>query len=130
MWTIRRLHSLDYFGPIANGAIEIAAGWSILLVLTGIYLWWPRGRKQGVVSVRGTPRKRVFWRDIHAVTGAAVGLFILFLAAPGLQWSVVRLDKVNKSAHGRNFGQPPGVPMAMPFVDHTPAQLRPTTGPP
>src|SRR3546814_12754024 len=58
MWTIRRLHSLDYFGPIANGAIEISAGWSILLVLTGIYLWWPRGRKQGVVSVRGSTLKR------------------------------------------------------------------------
>ncbi len=127
MWTIRRLHSLDYFGPIANGAIEIAAGWSILLVLTGIYLWWPRGRKQGVVSVRGTPRKRVFWRDIHAVTGAAVGLFILFLAVTGMPWSIVWGAKVNQWANGSNFGYPPGVRVALPMSDEHLGHTGPTT---
>ncbi|MBV7486808.1 PepSY domain-containing protein [Bordetella sp. BOR01] len=127
MWTIRRLHSLDYFGPIANGAIEIAAGWSILLVLTGIYLWWPRGRKQGVVSVRGTPRKRVFWRDIHAVTGAAVGLFILFLAFTGMPWSIVWGGKVNQWANGNNFGYPAGVRVAVPMSDEHLAHMGHTT---
>ena len=60
MWTIRSLHSLKYFGPVARGIIEIAAGWSILLVATGIYLWWPRGRKGGVLTVRGTPKRWMF----------------------------------------------------------------------
>jgi len=69
VWTIRRLHSLDYFGKFANALIEVAAGWSILLVLTGIYLWWPRHQGGGVVSVRGSPSQRTFWRDLHAVTG-------------------------------------------------------------
>ena len=127
MWTIRRLHSLDYFGPIANGAIEIAAGWAILLVLTGIYLWWPRGRKQGVVSVRGTPRKRVFWRDVHAVTGAAVGLFILFLALTGMPWSLVWGGKVNQWANGSNFGYPAGVRVAVPMSDEHLAHMGKTT---
>ncbi|MBO9353568.1 PepSY domain-containing protein [Bordetella petrii] len=127
MWTIRRLHSLDYFGPIANGAIEIAAGWAILLVLTGIYLWWPRGRRQGVVSVRGTPRKRVFWRDTHAVTGAAVGLFILFLAGTGMPWSIVWGGKVNQWANGNNFGYPAGVRVAVPMSDEHLGHMGPTT---
>jgi len=127
MWTIRRLHSLDYFGPVANGAIEIAAGWSILLVLTGIYLWWPRGRSQGVVTVRGTPRKRVFWRDVHAVTGAAVGLFILFLAVTGMPWSLVWGDQVNQWANGNNFGYPAGVRVAVPMSDEHLAHMGHTT---
>lgn len=65
-WTIRKLQSLKYFGSIARGAIEIAAGWAILLVATGLYLWRPRGRKGGVVSLRGQRRQRIFWRDLHA----------------------------------------------------------------
>ncbi|MCD0506217.1 PepSY-associated TM helix domain-containing protein, partial [Bordetella petrii] len=127
MWTIRRLHSLDYFGPIANGAIEIAAGWSILLVLTGIYLWWPRGRKQGVLSVRGTPARRVFWRDTHAVTGAVAGLFILFLAITGMPWSLVWGKQVNQWANGSNFGYPAGVRVAVPMSDEHLAHRGPTT---
>jgi len=127
MWTIRRLHSLDYFGPIANGAIEIAAGWSILLVLTGIYLWWPRGRKQGVISVRSTPSKRVFWRDTHAVTGVIVGFFILFLATTGMPWSIVWGAKVNQWANGNNFGYPAGVRVAVPMSDEHLAHMGPTT---
>jgi uncharacterized iron-regulated membrane protein len=78
MWTVRYLHSLKYFGTVARSFIEIAAGWSILLVGTGIYLWWPRRQTGGVVSVRGTPKRRVFWRDTHAVTGAFVGFFHRF----------------------------------------------------
>jgi len=115
MWTIRQLHSLSFFGPIANGAIEIAAGWTILLVLTGLYLWWPRGRRQGVVSVRGTPRQRVFWRDLHAVAGAFAAVFILFLAITGMPWSIVWGAKVNQWANGSNFGYPDGVRVNVPM---------------
>lgn len=42
-WTVRYLHSLRFFGATPRMVIEIVAGWAILLVLTGIYLWWPRG---------------------------------------------------------------------------------------
>jgi uncharacterized iron-regulated membrane protein len=55
-WTIRRLHSLKILGPVARGFIELAAGWAVLLVATGVYLWWPRGRRGGVLSVRGHHR--------------------------------------------------------------------------
>ncbi|UYG50639.1 PepSY-associated TM helix domain-containing protein [Comamonas endophytica] len=114
-WTIRKLHSLKYFSPIARGAIEIAAGWAILLVLTGIYLWWPRGRSGGVVSVRGTPAKRVFWRDLHAVTGLGVGGMVLFLALTGMPWSVLWGQQINQWANGNNFGYPAGVRVQVPM---------------
>ncbi|WP_134680493.1 PepSY-associated TM helix domain-containing protein [Paracoccus ravus] len=115
MWTVRTLHSFKYFGTFARYIIEIAAGWSILLVATGIYLWWPRGQKGGVVSVRGKPQRRIFWRDLHAVTGLFVGFFIVFLALTGMPWSGVWGGKVNEWANGHNFGYPDGVRVNVPM---------------
>lgn len=117
MWVVRQIHSLAYFGPVANGVIEIAGGWSILLVGTGLCLWWPRGRKGGVVSVRGDAGKRVFWRDLHAVTGAFAGFFIVFLAITGMPWSVLWGDQVNRWANGHNFGYPAGIRVNLPMSD-------------
>ena len=122
MWTVRTLHSLKYFGSFARSLIEIAAGWSVLLVATGIYLWWPRAQTGGVLSVRGTPKRRVFWRDTHAVSGIFVGFFIVFLAVTGMPWSGVWGEKVNEWANGSNFGYPAGVrtsvPMSGEHLDH------------
>ncbi|MBS7536623.1 PepSY domain-containing protein [Ancylobacter sonchi] len=117
MWTIRRLHSLVEFGTIANGVIEIVAGWSILLVGTGFYLWWPRKQTGGVVSVRGTPGKRVFWRDLHAVTGAFAGLAIAVMALSGMPWSVFWGEHVNEWANSANYGYPAGVYDNVPMSD-------------
>jgi uncharacterized iron-regulated membrane protein len=127
MWVIRQIHSLAYFGPIANGVIEIAGGWAILLVLTGLYLWWPRKQSGGVVTVRGKPRQRVFWRDLHAVTGLVAGGFILFLAITGMPWSVLWGNKVNQWANGHNFGYPAGVRVAVPMSDEHLVNGAPTT---
>ncbi|WP_085919414.1 PepSY-associated TM helix domain-containing protein [Halomonas sp. CSM-2] len=118
MWTVRYLHSLKYFGPTARKLIEIAGGWSILLVLTGLYLWWPRRKGAGgVVSVRGKPKSRTFWRDTHAVTGLFVGAFIVFLAITGMPWSGVWGAQVNQWANGNNFGYPSGVRVEVPMSD-------------
>ena len=119
MWTIRTLHSLKYFGSTARALIEIAGGWAILLVGTGLYLWWPRARKGGqrggLVTIRGTTRNRLFWRDTHAVTGRFVGGFIVFLAITGMPWSGVWGAKVNEWANGSNFGYPSGVRVDVPM---------------
>lgn len=86
-YVVKRIHSLAYFGNTANRLIEIAGGFAMVLVVTGIYLWWPRRQTGGIVSVRGTPGRRVFWRDLHAVTGAFAGVLIFFLAITGMPWS-------------------------------------------
>ncbi|MCW2396735.1 MULTISPECIES: PepSY-associated TM helix domain-containing protein [unclassified Sphingobium] len=86
MQTVRDLHSLIITGPVGNALVEIVAGWAILLVLSGLYLWWPR-RGSPVVGLRGQARGRLFWRDLHASTGLLAGGVILFLAITGLPWS-------------------------------------------
>ncbi|PDT22701.1 PepSY-associated TM helix domain-containing protein [Rhizobium hidalgonense] len=86
-YVVKRIHSLALFGGFPNKLIEIAGGFAMVLVVTGIYLWWPRRQTGGVVTVRGTPARRVFWRDLHAVTGAFAGILIFFLAITGMPWS-------------------------------------------
>ncbi|MCC9623987.1 PepSY domain-containing protein [Thalassospira sp. MA62] len=124
MWTVRHIHSLVEFGTIPNYIIEIASGWAILLVLTGMYLWWPRkdqkaapnaGQKGGVVTLRETPKRRIWWRDAHAVTGLFIGIFILFMAGTGMFWSVFWGKYANQFANGTPNGYPSGVRVEVPL---------------
>ncbi|WP_374308602.1 PepSY-associated TM helix domain-containing protein [Dongia sp.] len=108
MKLVRKIHSLDYFGWLANRIIEIVAGWALILVVTGIYLWWPRGRDVGTFKLRSGTKRRPFWRDLHAVTGLYTGGFIFFLAITGLPWSGFWGDKVNTYANQAGLGYPTG----------------------
>ena len=71
--------------------IEIVAGWSIVLVVTGVYLWWPRGKRRGLRGVL-LPRlhlrgKRMLWRDIRAVTGSLFASVTMFFLLTGMAWT-------------------------------------------
>ena len=108
MYVVRKLHSLEYVGWFGNRLIEAAAGWMVLLVASGIYLWLPRGRKTvGTVRIKAT-RGRRWWRDLHAVTGLYTGVFILFLAMTGLPWSGVWGTKFYDTAYSLGLGMPDG----------------------
>jgi uncharacterized iron-regulated membrane protein len=106
MQVVRKVHSLQKFGFWASTVVEIAAGWAVVLVGTGVFLWWPRGRTGGVVSVRGAPGQRVFWRDLHAVTGVFSAAVILFLAVTGMPWSMFWGDHVQRWATQANLYEP------------------------
>jgi uncharacterized iron-regulated membrane protein len=72
--------------------IELVASWTIVLVVTGLYLWWPRGRQKrrlaGVVVPRWSARnRRIRWRDLHAVTGVLFAFITLFFVVSGLAWT-------------------------------------------
>lgn len=105
MATVRDLHSLAITGPIGNALIEIVAGWAVLLVLTGLYLWWPR-RGSPVVGVRGRAGGRLFWRDLHASTGILAGAVILFLALTGMPWTGVAGERLQGWVDSQGLGRP------------------------
>ncbi|PVB62646.1 PepSY domain-containing protein [Labrenzia sp. 011] len=107
MYVVRKLHSLEYVGWLGNRVIEAVAGWMVLLVGTGIYLWLPRGRQVGTVSIKAKCG-RPWWRDLHAVTGLYTGLFIVFLAMTGLPWSSVWGGKFYDYAYQLGLGMPDG----------------------
>lgn len=106
---VKRIHSLTVAGNAGNALIEIVAGWVIVLVITGTYLWWPRGRKAGVVRIRPQASGRIWWRDLHAVSGAFAAVVILFLALTGMPWSLVWGAQVNSWLTANGLGTPDGI---------------------
>ena len=86
---IHRLHGELLIGDRGSMLVELAASWTIIMIVTGLYLWWPRGAKGmgGVVYPRLHLGSRIFWRDIHSVTGVWISAFSLFLLFSGLPWA-------------------------------------------
>lgn len=117
METVKRLHSLILLGCGANYVIEIVAGWAIILVATGVFLWWPRGRGVGVTTIKTTdPKRRPFWRDVHAVTGLYAGGIIAFLAVTGMPWSAFWGDRYMGYVKDHGLGRPAPPAAASPFA--------------
>jgi uncharacterized iron-regulated membrane protein len=89
MKQIFRLHGELLMGNRGSNLVELAACWTIVMVLTGLVLWWPRQRRglAGVVWPRLHGGRRLFWRDMHAVTGVWISLVTLALLFSGLPWA-------------------------------------------
>ena len=89
MRVIFRLHGELMAGRWGSTVVELAASWTIMMLLTGLFLWWPRGAKNlgGVLYPRLGARARMFWKDIHAVTGIWVSLLAIVLIFSGLPWA-------------------------------------------
>ncbi len=89
MRIVFRLHGELMAGDWGSRIVELAASWAIVMVVTGLYLWWPRqtAKLAGVLYFRLHAGKRIFWRDLHAVTGLWVSAFALFLLFTGLPWA-------------------------------------------
>jgi len=83
------LHGELLMGDRGSNIVELAASWAIVLLLTGVYLWWPRQTRRlaGVLYVRMHQGPRVFWRDLHAVTGILISSYALFILLTGLPWA-------------------------------------------
>jgi len=86
-----RIHGTLYLGTWGDYIIEIAAGWTLVMVFTGLYLWWPRNkiprRLRSAFSIRFKEKGRKRLRDLHATPGALFAPVLIFLALTGLPWS-------------------------------------------
>lgn len=113
--TIKRIHSLEIVGRWGSILVEIVAGWAMILVATGLFLWWPRKREAGVLTVNACSG-RPFWRDLHAITGLYAGAIIFFLAFTGMPWSGVWGDQILNVMRESGFGRPPAPAAASPWA--------------
>ena len=84
-----RLHGELLIGQYGSWIVELAAAWAVVMIVTGLFLWWPRNAKGlgGVLYPRLGAGGRTFWKDIHSVTGIYVSFFALFLLFTGLPWA-------------------------------------------
>jgi uncharacterized iron-regulated membrane protein len=89
MKLVFRLHGELLLGDRGSMLVELAASWAIVMILTGLYLWWPRSALglAGVLYPRLGAGRRLFWRDLHACAGVWVSALALFLLVSGLPWA-------------------------------------------
>jgi uncharacterized iron-regulated membrane protein len=102
-------HGSLMLGDKGDAIVELAACWAILLVATGLFLWWPRGAAGigGTLYPRFYLRRRAFWRDLHAVTGVWISALLLFLLLTGLPWSTLWGTNFNRILTAVGQGYPP-----------------------
>lgn len=89
MRQVKQLHGQLKAGNWGSYLVELAASWTIIMILTGVVLWWPRNAKgiAGVLYPRWGKGARVWWRDVHSVIGVWVSVFAIFLILTGLPWA-------------------------------------------
>lgn len=61
----------------------------VIILLSGIVIWWPRSRKglKNGIQIALRKGKARFWHDLHAAGGIYVLLLVLVMALTGLTWS-------------------------------------------
>jgi uncharacterized iron-regulated membrane protein len=110
MKQIRNLHRGLMLGKTGEIAMELAGCWTLVMIGTGIALWWPKARQ---TSGRFVPRLssfrgRAWWRELHAVGGAWLALGALFFVLSGLPWSSTWGKQFKALATSAQLGYPPG----------------------
>ena len=127
MFKIKKLHGELLMGTFGTKIIELIASWMFVLILTGIYIWWPsRGWKlQGLLIPRLKNGKQIFFRDLHAISGFWISGLLILILAGGFPWTDIfganfkYLQKVTDTGYpiswnGKNiYSTPKGTPLLL-----------------
>ena len=110
MKQIRNLHRGLMLGKAGEILMELAGCWTLVMIGTGIALWWPKARQKGgrFVPRLSSSKGRVWWRELHAVGGAWLALGALFFVLSGLPWSSTWGKQFKALATSAQLGYPQG----------------------
>jgi uncharacterized iron-regulated membrane protein len=115
-----QLHWDLMLGDRGRLVVEWAASWGVVLMLSGAYLWWPRGRRSGTWWPRRELAGRQRLRDLHAIAGAYLLPVLLAIAATGLCWTLLageqRWERISDDVAHETWDHPPHSTV----VDHAP----------
>ena len=89
------IHGTLLAGWFGDALIEAAAGLSIFLLISGVYLHWPRTASGSLWKLPLTSLKKRFqWRQLHGALGLWLSIILLFFAVSGLAWTGVWGQKI------------------------------------
>lgn len=75
-----RLALLDKGREFGQMTVRSSALAALFLLISGLYLWWPRKR----FGISGSPKAAKFWFDLHNSFGIVSLVFVLLLIVTGL----------------------------------------------
>ena len=83
------IHGTLLIGDWGDYLIEVAISLSILLLISGIYLWLPRDNasRAGFLKLRFGSGTRILMRDLHANIGGTLSFILLLFILSGLSWT-------------------------------------------
>ena len=88
----KKLHSRLLQNDNWRWMIELAASWLMVMLLTGIYLWWPRSGQKALPQ--SGAKGRVAWKQWHSFIGVALAVMSLTILTTGLTWSKYAGDQI------------------------------------
>ncbi|MBP2833404.1 PepSY domain-containing protein [Aquimarina sp. U1-2] len=108
MFKVRKLHGELLMGKFGTKIIELIASWMVVLIITGLYVWWPARQQmlKGVFVPRLRQGKRIIYRDIHAISGFWMSGLLLLILAGGFPWTDVFGDNFKRVQKVTNTGYP------------------------
>jgi len=108
---IEDFHGELMAGTLGDRVVELAACWTIVLIITGLYLWFPKKKQNlsGVLIPRLTKGKQILRRDLHVVPAFWITAGMLFLVMTGLPWSGFWGSHFQTIATNSGAGYPPSI---------------------
>jgi uncharacterized iron-regulated membrane protein len=83
----RNLHGNLLTGEVGSHIVELVACWTLVMLVTGLYLWWPRSWRISAFIPRRSGSTRALLRDWHSIPAMLNALLVLFLVLSGMPWS-------------------------------------------
>lgn len=81
------IHGSLLIGDTGDWMIEAAASLGLLLVMSGIYLHWPRDGWGKALTVQVSAKGRAFWKSLHGAVGLWVSILLVVFLISGLSWT-------------------------------------------
>ncbi|WP_198334663.1 PepSY-associated TM helix domain-containing protein [Psychrobacter namhaensis] len=120
--TFDHIHSDLFLGTVGDYLLETTASLTILMILTGWYLWWQKRKsiKAMLIPDNQTNRKqkRSFFLTIHATLGSWISILLLFFCISGMAWAGVWGERVVQSWSQFPAGKWGVAPMPV-SIDHS-----------
>lgn len=110
MKQVRNIHRGLLLGKTGEIVMELAGCWTLVMIATGVALWWPKAQQKGgrFVPRLSSLKGRAWWRELHAVGGAWLAIGALFFVLSGLPWSSTWGKQFKALATSAQLGYPQG----------------------
>lgn len=109
MYQVRKLHGELLTGSFGTKIVELVGSWLVVLILSGLVLFWPRWRRDwsALLQIWRGNTSRLRWQFMHAVLGFWSSVFLLLILAGGLPWTDVWGGGFKKVQQLTATGYPP-----------------------
>ncbi|WP_028218683.1 PepSY-associated TM helix domain-containing protein [Paraburkholderia oxyphila] len=106
----RMIHRKLLLGKPGELLMELVACWTLVMIGTGVALWWPRGKTslRAALTPDLAQRGRPLWKSLHATLGIWLAIGAFAFVATGLPWTGSWGKQFKALATSVKLGAPPG----------------------